>query len=169
MPELITISDAPVLKGPNAARMLEIANKLLVDGKKALALAWAVRAKKRADLEGNKDDKDRAEQIVKILRAEIQAKAGFNALSSTSGFGDAEGIKSKLESIDLKLVAAVNAVKEDDQAEAYDLVDDAWDEMREVLRQVWAYRVVRGEDYPGGTDEIKKRINKFVVLFLKVR
>lgn len=172
MAELIEISDTPgqpELKGPNAARMLEIAKNMLAKGQKGLALAWAVRAEKRAIQEGNTPLAEEAAQIAKALRAEIQAKIGYYAMSGQPGFGDESQIHAGLAKVDNLLSQAVNALKDEDQGAAYDLVDEAWDEMRVVLRRLLAYRVVEKKDYPEAATEIKKRLNRFVGLFLVVK
>lgn len=175
MPELITISDAGAgaqaeLKGPTAQRMLEISRKLLADGKRGLALAWAVRARKRAEQEGNSFLVAEADRIIIPIRAEIQAKAGFMAMvGDISTLSDHGIITAEIATINARLTEAVAAVREGDQASAYDIVDDAWDDLRKVLRKVWAVRIIEKKEMPEVLPEIKKTVLRFVNLFIVLK
>ena len=73
------------LPGPNAGRALEIAEKMMAEGKKPLAIAWARQAEKKAMAEGNHAVKARAQEIIKMVRGEAAAKL-------MAGFGDVDGI-----------------------------------------------------------------------------
>ena len=73
------------LPGPNAERALEIAEKMVAEGKKPLAIAWARQAEKKAVHEGKSAIKHRATELVKMIRGEAAAKL-------MAGFGDVDGI-----------------------------------------------------------------------------
>lgn len=71
--------------GPSAKRMLEIAEAQYAKGQKNLALAWGARAIKRAEAEGEMEVKQKAEELVKMIR-------GQEVLKALSGLGDVDGL-----------------------------------------------------------------------------
>lgn len=73
------------LPGPNAERALEVAEKMLAEGKKPLAIAWARQAEKKGQAEGKSAIVRRAQEIVKFVRGEA-------ALKMMAGFGDIDGV-----------------------------------------------------------------------------
>ena len=73
------------LPGPNAGRALEVAEKMLAEGKKPLAIAWARQAEIKGRAEGRSAIVRRAQEIIKAVRGEA-------VLKTAAGFGDIEMI-----------------------------------------------------------------------------
>jgi hypothetical protein len=73
------------LPGPTAERALEIAEKMLAEGKKPLAIAWARQAENKGRAAGKSAVIRRAHEIIKAVRGEA-------VLKTAAGFGDIEMI-----------------------------------------------------------------------------
>jgi hypothetical protein len=73
------------LPGPSAERALEIAEKMMAQGKKPLAIAWARQAINKAKVEGRADVAQRANEIIKTVR-------GSEALKMAAQLGDVDGL-----------------------------------------------------------------------------
>lgn len=76
---------ARALPGPTAERALEVAEKMLADGKKPMAIMWARQAEVKGKAAGKSAVVRRAQEIIKAIRGEM-------VLKTAAGLGDVEMI-----------------------------------------------------------------------------